>query len=144
MEAEETVHNRLEKRSRLIKARIEDLEKKHKHNLHRWPTMQLDDLVQDTDDLRDQLERTEQLKRKEDPLGLQNMIRRQYRKDITKRRIGFRKQSTGRPQPLHEQDERFVLECIENKTTAHDCGHDPVLYLNHRVKKRDFLKLVNL
>jgi hypothetical protein len=44
---------------------------------------------------------------------------------------------------MHEEDERFVLECIENKATAHGCRHDPVLYLNHRVKKRDFLKLVN-
>ena len=42
-----------------------------------------------------------------------------------------------------DEDERFVLECIENKATAHARCHDPLLYLNHRVKKRDFLKLVN-
>ena len=46
----------------------------------------------------------------------------------------------GRPQSLDEEDERFVLECIENKATARGHCHDPVLYLNHRMK-RDFLKL---
>jgi hypothetical protein len=142
-EAEETVNTRLDKRSQLIKERIQDLEEKHNHNLHRWTTMQLDDLAQDTDDLREQLERIEQLKRKEEPLRLQNMIRRQYKKDIIKKRIGLRKKSTGRPQSIDEDNERFVLECIENKATAHGRRHDPVLYLNHRVKKRDFLKLVN-
>jgi transketolase len=50
-EAEETVNTRLDKRSQLIKERIQDLEEKHNHNLHRWTTMQLDDLAQDTDDL---------------------------------------------------------------------------------------------
>lgn len=103
----------------------------------------MDELAQDTDDLLEQLGRVNQLKRKEKPLALQNMIRRQYKKDITKQRIGLRKKSTGRPQSLDEQDEKFVLECIENKATAHGRRHDPVLYLNHRVKKKDFLKLVN-
>jgi hypothetical protein len=138
-EAEETVNTRLDKRSQLLKDRIQDLEKKHKHNLHRWTMLQLDDLAQDTDDLHDQLARIEQLKRKEEPLGFQNMIRRQYKKDIIKKIIGLRKQSAGRPHSLDEEDERFVLECIENKATAHGRRHDPVLYLNHRVKKRDFL-----
>ena len=142
-EAEETVNTRLDKRSQLITDRIQDLEKKHKNNLHRWTTLQLDDLVQDTEDLHDQLASIEQLKKREEPRRLQNMINRQYKKDIIKKRIGLRKQSTGRPQSLDEGDERFVLECIENKATAHGRRHDPVLYLNHRVKKRDFLKLVN-
>ena len=142
-EAEETVNTSLDKRSQLIRYRIQDLENKHKHNLHLWTTSQLDDLAQDTEDLRDQLARIEQLKKREEPLRLQNMITRQYKKDIIKKRIGLRKQSTGRPQLLDEEDERFVLECIENKATAHARCHDPVLYLNHRVKKRDFLKLVN-
>lgn len=128
-EAEETVNTRLDKRSQLIRDRIQDLEKKHKHNLHRWTTLQLDDLAQDTEDLRDQLARIEQLKKREEPLRLQNMIRRQYKKDIIKKRIGLRKQSTGRPQSLDEEDERFVLECIENKATAHGRRHDPVLYV---------------
>ena len=41
------------------------------------------------------------------------------------------------------QDETFLLTCIQNKATAHGRRHDFVLYLNHRVKKKDLLKLVN-
>jgi hypothetical protein len=33
-DAEETVNTRLDKRLQLLKDRIQDLEKKHKHNLH--------------------------------------------------------------------------------------------------------------
>ena len=72
-EAEETVNTRLDKRSQLIRDCIQDLEKKHKNNLHRWTTLQLDDLVQDTEDLRDQPASIEQLKKREEPQRLQNM-----------------------------------------------------------------------
>lgn len=47
----------------------------------------------------------------------------------------MRKASTGRPQASNEGDEKFFLECIEIKATAHGRRHDPVMYLNHRVKK---------
>ena len=63
----------------------------------------------------------------------------QYKKDVIKKRIGL----IGRLQSIDENDGRFVLEYIENKATAHGCCHNPVLYVNHRVKKRDLLKLVN-
>ena len=63
-EAKETLNTRLDKRSQLIRDCIQDLEKKHRHNLHQWTMLQLDDLVQDTEDLRDQLAKIEKLKRR--------------------------------------------------------------------------------
>ena len=44
---------------------------------------------------------------------------------------------------MDENDEIFLAKAIENKATAHGRRKDSVLYLNHRVKKKDFLKLVN-
>ena len=48
-----------------------------------------------------------------------------------------------RPKMLDDVDERFVLECIENKSTAHGRRDDPVMYTIKRVKKQDFLKIAN-
>ena len=44
---------------------------------------------------------------------------------------------------LNEEDKQFVAKCIENKATAHGRRHDSVMYMHHRVKKSDVLKLVN-
>ena len=55
----------------------------------------------------------------------------------------MRKASEGRPIAMDEDDEHFLLHCIESKSTARGRRHDPVMYLNQRVKKRDFLKLIN-
>ena len=44
---------------------------------------------------------------------------------------------------MDEEDKEFVAKCIENKATAHGRCHDSVMYMHHRVKKSDFLKLVN-
>ena len=44
---------------------------------------------------------------------------------------------------MDENDEIFLAKAIENKATAHGRRKDSVLYLNHRVKKKDLLKLVN-
>ena len=63
-EAKETLNTRLDKRSQLIRDSIQDLEKKHRHNLHQWTMLQLHDLVQDTEDLRDQLAKIKKLKRR--------------------------------------------------------------------------------
>ena len=44
---------------------------------------------------------------------------------------------------MDEVDERCIMQCIEEKATAHGRRHDPVMHLNHRVKNKDFLKLAN-
>ena len=71
------------------------------------------------------------------------MNKRMYYKIVKRYRVGMRKSSSGRPKELDETDERFVLECIESKSTAHGRRHDAVMYTGKRVKKRDFLKIAN-
>ena len=44
---------------------------------------------------------------------------------------------------MDEVDETFLLNCIESKTTAHGRRGDQVMYTGRRVKKRDFVKIVN-
>ncbi|CAB4002132.1 RNA-directed DNA polymerase from transposon X-element [Paramuricea clavata] len=139
----EKVIEKLNRQSVNIQTHISDLERKYAQNSDSWTNLQLDELKQEMDDHREKLEGVKQLINKENPKAIQNMVRQQYKKDVVQRRIGMRKASTGRPKALDEEDEKFILECIENKATAHVCRHDPVLYMNHRVKKRDFLKLAN-
>ena len=44
---------------------------------------------------------------------------------------------------MDEDDEDMLLKCIEEKTTAHGRRGDKVMYSAHRVKTRNFVKLVN-
>ena len=73
----------------------------------------------------------------------QAMVSRTQQQLIKENRLGHRKVSTGRPVAMDEEDEQFVAKCIENKATAHGRRRDSVMYMHHRVKKSDFLKLVN-
>ena len=50
--------------------------------------------------------------------ALKNMITHKKRKLVILRRLGLRKDSTGRPLTLDDVDENFILQCIENKSTA--------------------------
>ena len=62
---------------------------------------------------------------------------------LEENRVKRRKLGTGRPVAMEEEDEHFLAKCIAEKSTTHGRRHDTVMYLNHRVKKRHFLSLVN-
>ena len=79
----------------------------------------------------------------ENEKGLKEMMARKYKKEIVEKRVGIRKSSSGRPQQLDQEDEEFILNCTESKSRAHGRRRDAVMYTNHRVKKKDFLKLAN-
>lgn len=44
---------------------------------------------------------------------------------------------------LDSEDEQFVADAIETKSSAHGRRHDTVLYLNHRIKSEDLLSIAN-
>ena len=71
------------------------------------------------------------------------MIQRTSLRLIKENRIGLRKKSSGRPLSMDQSDEEFLLNCIETNTTAHGRRDDQVMYTGHRVKKRDFVRLIN-
>ena len=76
--------------------------------------------------------------------NIKNMILHKKKQLILKNRLGMRKASSGRPLMMDEIDEKFLLQCIENKSTEHGRRTDSVMYVGRRVKKRDFLKLANM
>ena len=75
--------------------------------------------------------------------NLSHMIKRCKIKIENEERFGKRKLGSGRHEKLDETDEKFILECIESKSTAHGRRHDQVMYCSRRVKKRDFFRLAN-
>ena len=74
---------------------------------------------------------------------MKGMIRRKQLKLINENRIGLHRQGGGRLITVDELGEQLLLNCIESKITAHGRRQDQVMYTGHRVKKNDFLKLVN-
>ena len=63
---------------------------------------------------------------------------------IRERRLKLKNRGRGRKTLMDEVDERFLLECISSRATAYGRRHDSVMYLNNRVKKADFAKIVNI
>ena len=62
---------------------------------------------------------------------------------VEENRVKRRKTCSGAPRALDSEDEEFIQKAIEDKSTAHGRRHDAVLYLNHRIKKKDFLSIAN-
>ncbi len=108
--------------------------------------LQQDELSEEIESLKERRTTLENLKNpctKYDLKRLNEMVSRASIKLVREKRLGLRKKSVGRPRGMDEEDENFLLRCIESKTTAHGRRSDQVMYTNHRVKKRDFIKLVN-
>ena len=119
----------------------ENLEKKSKL----LNKQQHDELTEKIEDLKDRKLKFQEINNTDgkNSKGLRQMINRKYGRLILDKRVGMRKASSGRPQQIDEEDEQFILQCIEEKATANGRRHDAVLYTGHRVKKKDFLKLFN-
>ena len=62
---------------------------------------------------------------------------------IDENRVKRRRLGAGPRLKLDNDDEEFLLNCIEAKATAHGRRQDTVMYLDHVVKKRDFKEIVN-
>ena len=74
---------------------------------------------------------------------LSTRINYAQKKFIKLKRLKMRKVGSGRKSLIDSDGEKFVAKAIETKATAHGRRHDSTLYLGHRVKKKDLLKLIN-
>jgi hypothetical protein len=62
---------------------------------------------------------------------------------IRDNRVKLRRLRPGPKDLLDYNDEQFIANAIESKSSTHGRRHDSVLYLNHRVKSRDLLSIAN-
>ena len=111
-----------------------------------WTETQLAEIMDETDSLKERKQDLQSLlapTTKSEKKRVKEMIRPTQLNLINENRIGLRRKGSGRLITFDELDEQFLLNCIESKTTAHGRRYDQVMYTGHRVKKKDFLKLVN-
>ena len=137
---------RLKSKIERIEEKVALKEKQYSLKKDRWTKTQLDELEEEISDLKERGQSVRNLikiETKQDKKRINQMVKRTQKQLIEENRLGLRKSSSGRPMSLDEEDEKFILNCIESKSTAHGRRHDAVMYLQHRVKKANFLKLAN-
>ena len=106
-----------------------------------WTSTQLSELQEEIEDLEQRKNDIKNLKNKttkKDKIAFKRLLCRTSKNVIRKRRIGMRKTGGGRPLSMDDDDERFLVENIESKTTAHGRRHDTVMYTGSRVKNEIF------
>ena len=111
--------------------------------LRKWNDTQINEVKGQIEDLMMQQENPKNILDDEECKPMQKMVKRKKCQMIMDRRIGLHRARSGRPQMIDETDEQYILQCIESKATAHGRRHDNVMYMSHRVKKKDFLNLAN-
>ena len=143
-EAESAVDEELNRR---IHKKEELIEKKEtllcsKQNI--WSDIQVEEARDDIHELKSAVEFLQSLKMEKETPRKKMMLKRCRKNLIKDRRLKLRRLGSGRKLAMDDEDERMLVDCITDKGTAHGRRQDSVLYLNHRVKKKDFLKIVNV
>ena len=143
---EDIVNLRLKDRLKRIDAEIEEKKTVLEKKRETWPLKRLSDLEESLPHLEDRKEELNRLVRKEDKSSANKV--RYAAKRVTdslleQNRVKRRRLGAGRPMEMGEDEEQFPLQSIEEMSTAHGRRHDTVLYMNHKVKARDMLKIVN-
>jgi hypothetical protein len=135
----------LEKQDKLQRAMVEasnTLEKKR----NVWPEKRVEDLEDSIISIKEKLNDVESQLSSEDKSAKEKTRRAAKRRAeslLNESSIKRRKLGAGRPGEIDEDEERFLLKAIEDMSTAHGRRHDTVMYLHHRVKAKDMLKIVN-
>ena len=135
----------LEKQDKLQREMVEasnTLEKKR----NVWPEKRVEDLEDSIISIREKLNDVGSQLSSEDTSANEKTRRAAKRRAeslLNESRIKRRKLGAGRPGEIDEDEERFLLKAIEDMSTAHGRRHDTVMYLHHRVKAKDMLKIVN-
>ena len=120
-EAEKLVLEGLESKKEKLEARVKKLNRIMVGKQHKWTATQLGEHQEEIDDLRESILNTELFIKKDEnkKKALVRMIRRKKNYLIDIRRMKKRKNNGGRKQLLTEDDERYIAQCIANKSTAH-------------------------
>ena len=143
MAAADMIKLRLNERTQRISDNLEILKEKEKQNLS---AKRLGELRAKKEILEERLADVIELKNGELKISKQKFnqaVKRLTKKLFIKNRMKNRKLGAGAKRALDSEDEEFIANAIESKSTAHGRIHDPVLYTGHRVKHRDLLSIAN-
>ena len=106
----------------------------------------MSDLEESIEQLQERKDKVNKLINREDKAS-ENKVKRAAKRVadslLHEHRVKQRKLGAGRPTEMNDDEKGYLLTCIEEMSTAHGRRHDTVLFMNHRVKARDMLKIVN-
>ena len=143
---EEIVNSRLKDKADRIAAEIKEKEEILIKKRETWPTKHVSDLEESIQQLQERKDKVNKLINRENKAS-ENKVKRAAKRVadslLDEHRVKRRKLGAGRPTEMNDDEEGYLLTCIEEMSTAHGRRHDTVLYMNHRVKARDMLKIVN-
>lgn len=111
-----------------------------------WSKARLDDLQEEIEvitELLEELKNVSTTTSKTAEKKRARMVKRNAAELLESNRVKRRKLCAGRHSELDSEDEENIAKYIEEKSTAHGRRHDQVSYLNHRVKCRDMLNVIN-
>lgn len=144
--AEDMLNIRMTRKRKHIDERIDEINTKVAKLGDLLPETRRKDLETEKEMLTEQAENIKKLQIREDKYSVKrfNQSRKRLATDLLEEnRVKRRRKSTGAPRALDSEDEELIRKAIEDKSTAHGRRHDAVMYVNHRVKKKDFLTIAN-
>ena len=144
--AEDLLNIRYSRKRKLINEEIDRIDAKIARLGDLLPDARKKDLVTEKETLLERAGNTKKLEVHEDNNSkkrFEQCKRRLARNLIEENRVKRRKASSGAPRAMDSEGEEFIHKALEDKSTAHGRRHDAVLYVNHRVKKKDFLSIAN-
>lgn len=146
--AEDIVNLRLGEKIQNLQSQLETVQRK----IDNYKTLNIEnphflgDLEEEKKDIQSNINEQKELKLQKDPYHTQRFqqaVKRTAQSLVDDNRVKKRKLGAGPNDKIDEEDEEFLLNCIESKATAHGRRHDSVLYLSHAVRKKDFKRLIN-
>lgn len=144
--AADMLNLRLRERKGKLTKDIDSIKELITKNTGSWPKKRLDDLQEKLTLTEERLKQVDAVKSREKKYGNKQFkqgVKRIADNLLEETRIKRRKLGQGAHGKVDSDDEEFVVKCIEDKATSHGRRHDSVLYLNHRVKAKDFRGTVN-
>jgi hypothetical protein len=140
------LNSRLQEREHKISRELENINALIPEKKDHWPKKRIEDLEEKKILHEERLAEIEVVKKRESKYGKQQFkqgVKRIADKIVEENRTKHRKLGQRASRKVDSDDEEFIVKCIEDKATAHGRRHDSVLYLNHRMKTKDFRDTVN-
>ena len=137
--ATDMVNLRLESNIKDLTKKASELESNMTKNEGRCDQKILESLQQERSDILKQIEEKQNIQNHEEKHfknRFYQAVKRTADSLIDENRVKRRRLGAGPSLKMDDDDEEFLLNCIEAKATAHGRRQDTVMYLNHVVKKR--------
>lgn len=143
---EDLVRNNLIEKQAKIQLQMKGAESTLAKKRDIWPQKRVADLEETMEVLQEKLCDVESQLNQTNKAAVEKTRRaakRQAESLLERNRVKRRRLGAQRPVQIDEDEEEFLLKAVEDMSTAHGRRHDTVMYLHHRVKAKDMLRIVN-